>query len=236
VINLVRKFWYLMAVALLCFASSAVANTMTLKGTPSGNLGGVYTSPYEFTVNGTPGLLLICDDFSDEITVGETWSFNVNTWSTLSNTLWAAKGAPNLATQYEEATWLALQLLNPSATWNTFCTNAGGFCAGDISYAIWAVFDPAALNNLTPGSADYENALNWVNANASLWDTGGLHGFEILTPACLSNIPSCPGGALPQEFLEFDAAPEASTAALLGPGLFGLLSLIFVSWRKVRTA
>jgi hypothetical protein len=178
--------------------------------------------------------MAICDDFADEVTGGEHWIATVNTSSTLSSTLWA-NGQPSTTyiPEYDEATWLASQLLNPTSA----CKYSGEqTCAGDISYAIWAIFDPTALNNLLPKtSPDYENAVWWMSQAASngVPPSSGidLHGFEILTPS--PNVG--PGNGGPQEFLY--QTPEAPTSVLLGAGVLGLLALIVVFRRgMVQTA
>src|SRR5262245_19708530 len=63
----IRPVW--LAVGLLaCFSSGAFADvSMQLTSVSgSGIMGGVYTSPYHVSVDGTP-MLLICDDFLFEI-------------------------------------------------------------------------------------------------------------------------------------------------------------------------
>jgi hypothetical protein len=44
----------------------------------SNNLGGVYIYPYEFKVNGTANVPLMCDYFTNEVTVDESWTANVS--------------------------------------------------------------------------------------------------------------------------------------------------------------
>ena len=238
--NLVRKCCYLTAVALLCFASSALAETvpMTLQGTVYNNtaLGGVYISPYPFQINGTDKVA-ICDDFTDDIVVGETWSADVITpgasgW--LSSTMWKN------ATDYEEAAYLAAQLLNQT----TSCTLTSQSCAGDYSYAIWAIFDPGALGNLSGN--DLTNASALIAAaktavNDSTNPIGYLSGFQILTPISSGTCgfpPVACGSNSPQEFMvDPPVVPEPPTSVLLGGGVLGLIAL-FVAFRrgKVRTA
>ena len=48
---------------------------MVFTGAGGANLGGVYTYPYNFTVNGTP-MQLMCDTFDNEIYNNETWTAN----------------------------------------------------------------------------------------------------------------------------------------------------------------
>jgi hypothetical protein len=209
---------------------------MDLTAANLGPLGGVYTSPYTFTINTTTGVQAICDDFADEIQLNETWTATVNT--SLTGTLWGTTdsnvgGSYNPIKAYDEATWLASQLLFPTVA----CPANSGNCSGDISYAIWAVFYPNALNNLSGSANDLSDATWWMTEAATFGVPGGsnptlnLHGFEILTP--IDSTASWTGHN-PQEFLLY--VPEAPTSALLSFGVLGLLSLMLGFRGKVRTA
>ena len=75
------------------FQRAARADTaqLTLTGTPTGySMGGVYTSPYSFTVTPTGGKPfttdLICDDFTTDISFGDSWSTNVYTLADVTGT------------------------------------------------------------------------------------------------------------------------------------------------------
>ncbi|MGD1102095.1 MAG: hypothetical protein ABSA59_08505 [Terriglobia bacterium] len=241
--NLIRKYWYLTAVALLCFASSALADTVnvTYTGPGGNNLGGVYVYPYNLSINGAPSTPAICDDFVDDIYGGESWTAKLNTFSavTSDSTLWGDNPSG-----YEEATWLAAQLFHQTVPCPT-----GGNCQADINYAIWAIFYPAALGNLNSDPTNYANAVWWEGQAVANGQTGGLHGFEILTP----DPNDGPGKGGPQEFLyssppvtpltppltplDPTSTPEAPTSVLLGAGVLALLALMVVFRRgQVRTA
>src|SRR6202034_3392732 len=67
---------------MLCFAPFAVAqDTFTLtaanpNGFYYGNNPAVYVSPYSATITGASPYsgYVVCDDYSDDVTVGESWS------------------------------------------------------------------------------------------------------------------------------------------------------------------
>jgi len=59
----------------LCAASTVtLANTLTLTGTGSNQTNGVYTYPYDLSLNGAPSVEMMCLSFDNEISQGETWN------------------------------------------------------------------------------------------------------------------------------------------------------------------
>lgn len=209
--NLVRKCCYLTAVVLFCFASSALANTISMELTAANGPGviGVIGGPYTFTIGSASNQWAICDDFIDHISVGESWTATVNTSATLANTLFG-----NNPVKYDEAAWLALQELS-------VCQN--GASCGDISVALWSIFDPSL--SLTTSQQ------GWYDAAVAHATPGDLLSFEILTPYPRMGV----GNGEPQEFLY--QTPETPTSVLLGAGVLGLLALTVVFRRgMVQTA
>jgi hypothetical protein len=216
-INLTQKWWALAAVALLCFAPCAFAdNTLTMTGAGSNVMQGVYVGPYYATVNGAANTPVICDDFADDSVIGHSWNFTSNNFSTLGSALWG-----NQAQNYEAAAWLTVQMLalNSKPDNNTQ--------VGYISYAIWSLFDGAALTHLNSTQlAGVECWLSQIPQNLTLGQFGN---FVILTPkGCTPG--SCPG----QEF--FEVMPEGGSSAmyLLFAGLACFGALLFR--RQARTA
>ena len=75
------------AVLLVCCGTGLLAqDTLVLLNPPNNgdSAGGVYTSPYNISVNGTP-MQLICDDFTTDISVGESWPASANTFTYLDS-------------------------------------------------------------------------------------------------------------------------------------------------------
>jgi len=120
-------------------------------------MGGVYTSPYGITVNGTP-TLLICDDYTTDISLGQSWSAGVTTLSQVnSTTITGLKfdsvpyianilgGAGNVVQDYATAAVLAAQLLTMP---NIGTSSEDTEMAGDLSFAIWSIFDSSLLTSL----------------------------------------------------------------------------------------
>jgi hypothetical protein len=228
--NLIRKCWYLTAVALLFFASAAVADTanMTLTSAGSNVLGGVYVGPYIATINGV-STQVICDDWAHESTLNTPWTANVNTLSPLSNPDQTRWGDNQLV--YDQVAWLVTQMLAPPAV----CP-AGGSCniVGDISYAIWELTYCSA-NSCSAASGtpfgslsgnDLANAKWWLDNVPTSFASGDFSNFLVYTPTN--------GGPPQQEFIV--RAPESSAAILLGADLLGLLGFVVLFRRRTAKA
>jgi hypothetical protein len=209
-INSTRKWWGVAALALVCFAPCAFANSsLTMTGAGNNVMGGVFVGPYYATVNGVANTPVICDDFADESYIGNSWSFTANNFSTLGSALWG-----NQTANYEAAAWLTVQMLSLNGNPNNATQ------VGYISYAIWSLFDKNALNGLNwtqLGGVNY-----WLGMVPSNLTPGQFANFVILTPQGCANGPgSCPG----QEFLM--KVPEGGSAAmyllLAGLSCFGAM-------------
>jgi hypothetical protein len=196
-INSSQKWWGVVAMALLCFAPCAFANSsLTVTGAGNNVMGNVYVGPYYATVNGVLNTPVICDDFADETSIGSSWNFTANNFSTLGNALWG-----NQASNYEAGAWLTIQMLSLNGNPNNATQ------VGYISFAIWSLFDKNALNGLN--STQLAGVGMWLGKVPSNLTLGQFANFVILTPQGCTNGPgSCPG----QEF--FQVMPEGGSAAM----------------------
>lgn len=226
--------------ASLCFAGSALATTANMDLISPGStvtgtnvLNGVYVGAYTANINGVP-TPVICDDFSDDSFVPETWAANVNTFSSLSGGMWYSSAHPAQSTLlYEEAAYLVEQMYN----------NASNSTAvGDIQFAIWDLFNSGATAGLSSADLNAVNAWLAAAANPSNLATVNFADFTIYTPFEPTDA-ACPGypnsacpSTPPQEFMTYSAA-EPSFFAMLGIdlALFGCAAL-FLHRRREATA
>ena len=219
-ISSIQKWWGVVAVALLCLAPCAFADSNSLTMTGAGNnvMQGVYVGPYYATVNGVANTPVICDDFADDSVIGHSWDFIPNNFSTLGSALWG-----NQTQNYEAAAWLTLQMLslngNPSNNTQV----------GYLSYAIWSLFDKAALAGLNSTQLAGVNA--WLGKVPTNLTPAQFANFVILTPkGCTPG--TCPG----QEF--FMLVPEGGSTAiyLLLAGLACFGAIMVRTHRQARAA
>jgi len=234
--GVIRNVGWLLVAAVLCVAPSAFAGTVNLQidNPPSNNiLDGIYVGSYSAMNTATGAQThIICDDFKDDSNFNAA-TYVVHSFGNFIGTVWGS-GA---ATQYQEAAWLTLGLLQQT-----------GAVQGYYSYAIWALFDPSDVANWLTSYAD-SSACNAVFGNGS-WGggkctagNGGLTGlaagqqfyqgefsnFLILTPTCSAG----PGTCQEQEF--FQLVPEGGSAGLYLL-LAGLSCFAAMAYSRRRTA
>jgi hypothetical protein len=251
------RSWFLTVVAVLLFAATSLAQTTTITVTapaPDGAyVGNVYVDPYTGTIgNSTTSVPVICDDWSNNTYLQESWTANVNTIAPLTGTPMYATGTASAnQTLYTELAWLGSQLLANS---NNPTLQA------EYSFAIWQLTYPSYPgtnpDSQTPfaylSSLGTTDNANNILAAAQMYlceatgSAGGpacagytssaanynAAGWEVLTPtgtSCTSAPSTCPTWPA-QEFLVY--TPEASTIVMLGVELLGILALAFFFRRR----
>jgi hypothetical protein len=208
-----------LVVAVLCclglaWAGSAHADlTMVLTGVPSTNYGGAATGPYQVTVNGTP-MNLICDDYTTEITQGQTWNATLYSGSNISSLKFGSNtsfgnNAANATQAYQEVFWLSSQLIN--------ATDPNAISA--IHYGIWAITDPTGVTNV-PTAGGTGSTSYWLNLAGQSQNYGSVNmaNYSVYVPS--SSTPS-------QEFIGVNQSPVPlpPSVMLMGTGLIGVFGL-----------
>jgi len=206
--------------ALILLQPAAMADVpMALITPPGGNtLYGVYLSPYTATVDGVL-TTVVCDSFTAETFMGETWQVNVLDGSAVGS---------NVATQYQEIGYLAQQL--PGANLEQQAA---------LSFAIWDIFadvEVRAWLHAYGADAFYANeVLGQVHDAQTHYGTFNLSNLTIYQPVAGSGwcgTASCTPST-PQEFVSV-RAPEAPAPAILAFDLLGLLGVVFFVRRRAN--
>jgi len=242
---------FLCAVAiLLCCGAAFAQDTLTLLNPPNNgdNAGGVYTSPYNINVyNGvtnTP-MQLVCDDFTTDISVGESWQADPTTLTDLT-----ASSVMNLkfGNASDEPAGTALMYANPDEDYAVAAVlvaqlmTTPGLSNDQVagySFAIWNLFhdglvvSPTSCGDDPYGSltaAQCSDAYNDLTTAAGLIGSGSggydlnnivVNGQSISSLTVYTPNPT----SAAQEFL-LVSMPEASFPAVLGADLLCVLGLI----------
>jgi len=180
-------------------------------------MGGVYVGPYTFTDTSTGQTLgLICDDFMDEVHIGESWTATLTPMGGGGSGMFGSTSSMG----YQEVAWLSQQM---------FANLGNAQKVGDIQWAIWAIFDPSlvTVNGTTVtindnygsiGTTDADNIEWWLNQASINYGSGSYSDMTIYTP---TGTPTPAGDGQPQEYI---GVPEPGTLLLIGAGLFSLLA------------
>jgi hypothetical protein len=220
--------------ALAAFASPLIAKadpvSMELVGVTGPSMGGVYTSPYialvgppgltsasQFTSANSQSIKVYCDDFLTEVSVGHIWQANSTPFSDLGDLALplgnlkfdTGVSASQQQQDYMAEAWLAEQIAGLDQSIAAQATKAG-----QLSFAMWSIFDPGSLSrlsgtNLTNAQDDVAAAYAAV-AHDSPYDFANV---VIYTPDPLSSS---------QEYLAITPVPEPATLSLLAVGLAGI--------------
>ena len=220
-----------MLLAVIMFATAAYSHADTVSLTlvnvsPGYNDGTYYTYPYNFSINGSSILTpMLCDDFVDDIYIGETWTATV---STLDNIVANGQMIPVAGSLAFGQTKLKAYL-EAAYLYDKLYESLDATSSVNINHAIWALF------SATPYNASSAALFAEANANTNESDTSSLSDIMFFTPVAGTQtlngqpVTSGPNGGRPQEFI--GKVPEVSSMVLLG---FGLLGVVGLAHRKQR--
>lgn len=176
---------------------------------PGNNSGGVYTYPYNFSVNGSTELTsLMCYVYYDEIYEGETWTATV---------------LPITTVPEEELAYLFSVADDPNSSATTVSA---------AQWAAWELFDPSLTTAPDgPGQTAVTDELDAAVAFVSTANPDFYSGYDLYVPIDGSQNPLSDGE--PQSFIGTAVTPEPSSLFLFGTGLLVFAGAIF---RKRLTA
>lgn len=202
---------------LVCFGLPAFAQqdvTVQFTGgyttTWANNSGDYGAGIYSATIDGQSSPGIICDDFNDEITSGETWNATAIQASTLASgtigdTLFG--NDPNVGLNgYAEMAELVSLMFSGGTSWGGIT----GITQAELSSAIWDIGLGGTLQGLDPKAASLVAALQLyfsTNSAAAYLDT--LTNLWILTPN-----PKDVSGEAQEMWTENLSVPEGGAAVL----------------------
>ena len=210
-----KGFLTILGLTVLCFGlptfGQAVVSVDFTGGytTTFGNDGaGIYTA----TINGASSPGIICDDFNDEVTAGETWNANAYQASSLttSNIGETLFGNSIGVTGYAEVATLASMMFSGSSSYGALT----GITQSELSSAIWDLTTPGGISGLDAKAnqlvAALTSAFNGNTSTATAYlDT--LTNLWILTPDPKTGV----GSGEPQEmWTKGLTVPEGGSALL----------------------
>jgi hypothetical protein len=181
----------------IAFAGSTLADTVSMNflGPGGNNSGGVYTYPYQFSIDGGAPVSLICDTFDNEVYAGETWTATV---MSLWDGAQAGSGAmfAGQVQNYEAAGLIFKGIINGSID-----ANAG-------NWAIWGLFSDNAKNNSAYWSSGANSLASFYLWKAYWSNASDFAGLVLYTPIRWS-------GLMPQEYIGYVNVPEPSEIAMI---------------------
>jgi hypothetical protein len=203
-------------------AMSASAGTIAMgfTGAEGNQSGGVYTFPYDFTLNGVGNFQLMCSSFNQHIVAGDQWTATTLNVANLDTTTVLGLESPAAGVLgYLEASYLFVQGVNALNASNSDPK-------GLYNWAVWDLLTGQDVSGAALGAGDEAQVQTYLAAAVAAG--GGL------TPAQFSDVviytPIDMSASGPQEFFGFDTpfetVPEPGALALVGFGVLGMAGVL----------
>ena len=179
-------------------ARTSLADTLTLKSTSGQSVSGVEVYPYNLSLNGsTQTTEMMCLNYNDEITQGETWQVTSQQLSTSSSV------------QLKEDAFLYSQLYSK-------------YSDSDVQFAVWDILDPGVGGNAGySGDALAQQLVALAQSSVSGLTNSFLNQYTIYSPVTTAQAQASWTDGTPQSFIAQTSAvtPEPSSLLLLATGL-----------------
>lgn len=187
-------------------AYAGTISTLTYQNSTGAVVGGVYVYPYNLSLNNsTTTTSMMCINYNDTITTGETWQVTSQILSSSS------------ALALKEDAWLFSQV------------GKGTYSNADIQFAVWDILYAGTSNNVGFDSVAKSLVTMAQNAASGLSDSF-LSQYTTYSPVSTASAQATWTEGLPQSFIAATdpsaVTPEPSSMVLLTTGLAGACALL----------
>ncbi len=183
---------------------SSFADTLKLVSTSGNVAGGVDVYPYNLSLNGSSTTPMMCINYDDHVTVGESWQVTGTHVSTASST------------SLQEDAWLFSQV------------GKGTYSDADIQFAVWYILDSDVASN-SGYDVTAQHLVNLAQAAVPGLTNGFLNQYTVYAPVTTAAAQKTWTEGLPQSYISADptaVTPEPSSLLLLGTGLASASTLL----------
>ena len=174
---------------MLGFSMAAFAqDTITLTGVNGSNYGDVYTGIYYGTLTTPSGTTtnapFVCDDYPDEISMGQSWTATAYNLNNLSGVRFQNPNGQTTLAAYAEVMWLAENIFS-----GTNMDGSGVTDSNVLSWAIWTILDnpgagPSGTSTAVAAAEAWWASLSssCTSSGAALVACGVVADYNIYTP------------------------------------------------------